>query len=708
MSYDTKNLRNVVLLGHPGSGKTAFAEAMLYEAKATSRLGTITEKNTTSDYTNIEQERGNSIFSTLMHASWKDSKINIIDTPGFDDFIGEVVSSMKVADTALMMLNARSGVEVGTEIIWEYVEKFKTPTIFVVNHCDNEKADYEATLTQAQERFGKKVLPFQFPVATGVGFNKIIDALRMTMYVFPDGGGKPEKQPIPEEYMERAQEMHNALVEAAAENDEALMEKFFDEGSLTEQELAEGLTLALATQEIFPVFIASAERNMGSGRIMGFLNDIAPSPADRPDALLEDGSTLKCDANDSTTIFIYKTMSEPRVGMVSYFKVYSGTLKSGDELINASNRGTERFNQLFVANGKNRDSVSELKAGDIGVTVKLKNSHSNNTLNTKGTNRQIEKIHFPSSRIRVAVEPPSKGDMEKLMKALHQIEEEDPTLIVEQSAALKQTLLHGQGQLHLDIIKYRIEKVNDIHMNFMRPRISYRETITKEANSDYKHKKQTGGSGQFAHVHMRIEPYFEGMPPPHGLPVRKEETEDLPWGGKLNFIWSVVGGAIDIKYTNAIKKGIMSKMEEGPLTGSYCQDIRVCIYDGKMHPVDSNDMAFMLAATHAFKTAFKDSKPQILEPIYDLEILCSGDVMGDVMSDLQTRRAIIMGMDAEGHYQKIKAQVPLAELYQYSSTLRSITQGKAKFSRKFANFSPVTPDIQQKLMSAHEGEMAEA
>lgn len=708
MSYDSKNIRNIVLLGHPGSGKTAFSEAMLFEAKATSRLGTVDEKSTVSDFSPIEQERGNSIFSTQMHAFWKESKINIIDTPGFDDFIGEVICSMKVADTALMMLNARSGVEVGTELIWEYVESFNTPNIFVINHCDNEKADFDNTLEQAKNRFGSKVLPFQFPVNPGVGFNKIIDALRMIMYVFPEGGGKPDKQPIPEEHLNRAQEMHNALVEAAAENDEALMEKFFEEGSLNEHELADGLTIALANQEIYPVFAASAEKNMGSGRIMGFINDIAPSPIDRPDAELEDGGTLKCDSSDDTTIFIYKTMSEPRVGLVSYFKVYSGTIKTGDELVNAENRNTERINQLYITNGKNRESVDELRAGDVGVTVKLKNSHTNNTLTPKGVERKIKKIEFPESRIRVAVVPPSKGDMEKLMKALHQIEEEDPTLIIEQSAALKQTLLHGQGQLHLDIIKYRIDQVNNIAMEFIEPKISYRETITQEANDSYRHKKQTGGAGQFAEVYMRIEPWYEGMPPPHDLPVRKEDVQELPWGGKLVFIWSVVGGSIDIKYSNAIKKGIMMKMEEGPLTGSYCQDIRICIYDGKMHPVDSNDMAFMLASTHVFKTAFQEAKPQIMEPIYDLEILCDDEVMGDVMSDLQTRRAMIMGMDAEGHYQKIKAKVPLAELYQYSSTLRSITQGKAKFHRTFSNFSPVSMDIQKKLRAAHQEELAEA
>ena len=701
MSVATKDIRNVVLLGHSGSGKTTFAETMLFESGATKRRGSVDNQNTMSDYTKIEQERGNSIFSTLMHANWRNNKINIIDTPGFDDFIGEVVSSLKVADTAMILLNASSGVEVGTEIIWEYVEKFRAPAIFVVNQMDHDKADYESTLEQAVERFGNKVIPVQYPYNSGSEFNSIIDALRMVMYVFPPDGGKPEKQPIPESEKARADEMHNALVEAAAENEEGLMEKYFEEGTLDEADLAKGLTIALANQQIFPVFCASGALNMGSGRIMGFINDIAPSPADTPPAVLADGEQLVCDANGDTTIFVYKTLSEPQVGKVTYFKVYSGTLSSGDDLINQANSDQERINQIYVAEGKVRTPVDSLQAGDIGVTVKLKSAHSNNTLNTKGVDRAIEEIHFPSPRIRTAVSPPSKSDMEKLMKALHQIEEEDPTLIVEQSAQLKQTILHGQGQLHLDIVKYRIEKVNGISMQFEEPKIPYRETITREANTHYRHKKQSGGAGQFGEVHMRIEPYYDDMPPPAGLTVRKTEVEDLPWGGKLAFYWCIVGGSIDAKYINAIKKGIMQKMEEGPLTGSYCQNIRVCIFDGKMHPVDSNDMAFMLASSAAFKTAFKDAGPQLLEPIYDLEILCSSSVMGDVMGDLQTRRATIQGMDAIGHYQKIMAKVPLAELYQYSSTLRSISQGRAKFSRKLSGFQAVPYDIQESLTRAH-------
>lgn len=708
MAIDSKNIRNICLLGHSGCGKTSFAETMLFEAGSIPRRGTIEGGNTVSDFTNIEKERGNSIFSTLMHAFWKDSKLNIIDTPGLDDFVGEVVSSVRVADTAVVVINAAQGVEVSTELLWEYINNFGTPTIFVVNQMDHEKADFERSLDQMKSRFGSKVLQVQYPLNQGDGFNKIVDALRMVMYVFPEEGGKPEKHDIPEAEMEKAQELHNLLVEAAAENDEGLMEKFFDEGTLNEEELATGLTIALAKHEIYPVFCCSAINNMGSGRIMGFINDIAPSPVDRPEAPLEDAGTLKCDSSGPTSLFIFKTMSEPQVGMVSYFKVYSGKLKAGDDLENNNNRGSERLNQIFVSEGKTRTNVDELVAGDIGSTVKLKNSHTNNTLAQKGSNHIIKTINFPGSKMRVAVRPPGKNEMEKLIKALHQIEEEDPALHVEQSQSLKQTILHGQGQLHLDLIKYRIEKVNGISMEFDEPRIPYRETITGMANESYRHKKQSGGAGQFAEVHLRIEPYHEGMADPSELSVRNREEEELPWGGKLVYLWCIVGGTIDAKFSNAIKKGIMNKMEEGPLTGSNCQNIRVCIYDGKMHPVDSNDMAFMLAATQAFKNAFKNAGPQLMEPIYELNVLCPDEYMGDIMSDLQTRRAMIMGMGAEGHYQTIKAKVPLAELYKYSSNLRSLSQGRAKFTREFSEYLPVMSSLQDQIIAEANVEAVEA
>lgn len=709
-AFATKLIRNVVLLGHSGSGKTTFTESMLFEAKAINRRGSVQDKTTTSDYTALEQQRGSSIFSTLEHANWKDTKINIIDAPGADDFAGEVICAMKVADTAIVLLNAKSGVEVGTELVWEYIEKFRMPAFFVVNQLDHEKADFDTTLEQAKARFGPRVLPVQYPLNQGAGFHSIVDALRMVMYDFSADGGKPKKVDIPASEMAKAQAMHDALVEAAAENDEGLMEKFFEEGNLSEEELAKGLSIGLAHQQFFPVFCASAAKNMGSGRVMGFIHDICPNPAERPAAELEGGGSKPCDSNAKPSVFIWKTVNEPRVGVVSYFKVYSGTLKSGDEFVNASNSTTERFAQIYVTEGKNRESVDELKAGDIGCTVKLKGSHTNQTLNPKGSDTQIKKIEFPSSRIRVAVHPPSKNDTEKLARALHSIQEEDPTLVIEQSFELKQTILHAQGEIHLEIIRQKAKDQFDVDMVFEEPRIPYRETITRMANKDYRHKKQSGGAGQFAEIHMRVEPWYAGMPNPAELTVRSTEEEDLPWGGKFVFVWCVVGGTIDSRFISAIKKGIHQKLESGPVVGSACRDIRVSVYDGKMHPVDSNDMAFQLAGMMAFREAFHLCAPQVMEPIYNLEVKCSSDVMGDVMGDLQTRRAVIMGMDADGHYQIVKARVPLAELYKYSSSLRALTQGKAKFSMEFADYAPVLPEIQKKLAdkhaAEHEAEMA--
>ncbi len=709
MIYDAKNIRNVVLLGHSGSGKTSFVECMLYEAKAIPRRGKIEDNNTTSDFTQIEQNRKSSIFSTLMHVDWKDCKINIIDTPGSDDFVGEVISALKVADTGVMLLNAKNGVEVGSELIWEYVQSFKTPTIFVVNQADHEKADFDATLDQAKSRFGDKVIAVQYPLSIGDAFC-IVDALRMIMYKFTADGGKPEKHPIPSNEMERAEKMHQVLVEAAAENEEGLMEMFFENGTLTEEELTKGLTIALANQQIYPMFCASATKNMGSGRIMGFIHDVCPSPAERPAAPLSNGGTLTCDANGKTAVFVYKTMSEANVGNVSYFKVYSGTLNTGDDLNNGDTSTVERINQMFISEGKNRELVTTLKAGDLGVTVKLKNTHTNNTLNGKGSDVKIEEMHFPNPRIRVAVVPPSKNDVEKLARALHTMQEEDPTLIIEHSSELKQMILHGQGQVHLDMVKYRLEKVFGVNVNFMKPKIPYRETITKPTNHSYRHKKQSGGAGQFAEVHFRVEPYHDDMPAPSGLNVRSSEKEELPWGGKLVFLNCIVGGVVDTRFMSAIKKGIMQKMTEGPLTGSHVRDIRVSIYDGKMHDVDSNDMAFMTASSQCFREAFPMCAPQIMEPVYDLEVLCDSDMMGEVMGDLQTRRAIIMGMDAEGHYQKIMARVPLAALHDYSSALRSLTQGRAKFNIKFAEYQAVPSDVQAKLIEEHKhvGELENA
>ena len=708
MSTNTKDLRNVVLLGHSGSGKTTFIETMLYEGGAIKRRGTVEQHNTVSDNTDLEHERENTIFSHQMFVNWKKNKINILDTPGFDDFLGEVIANLKVADTALIMVNAAAGVEVGTELVWEYVEDYKTPSIFVINQMDHQKADYDAALEQLKNRFGSKVIPIQYPLNSGESFNQIVDALRMVMYEFPATGGKPEKKPIPESEMARANEMHNALVEMAAENEEGLMEKYFEEGNLSEEELAQGLMIGLAKHDFFPVFVASGAKDMGSGRIMGFIDDIAPSPADRFGSKLENGEVLPCNAADKTTIFIYKTQSEPQVGVVSYFKVFSGEIKPGDELINANNGELERISQIFVAEGKERTAVDKLVAGDLGVTVKLKNGHSNNTLNSKGVERKIEPMKFPESRLRKAVFVENTAETEKLFAALNKLKEEDPTLKVEIDHDTHEAILGGQGQLHLDLVKYRLEKDFGVKMEMKNPKISYRETITGKAEADYRHKKQSGGAGQFGEIHMRVENYYEGMPEPEGVNIRSKEFEDLPWGGKFAFYWCIVGGAIDSRYIGAIKKGIMQQLKEGPLTGSHCQNIRVSVYDGKMHSVDSNDISFQLAASGAFKEAFHNAHPQLLEPMYHVEILAPDECTGDVMGDLQTRRAMISGMDSEGHYQKIMAEVPLAEMNDYGSTLRSLTGGRAKFSMKFSDYQLVPANVQQDLVKKHAAEKVEA
>lgn len=707
MAFDTNTLRNAVLLGHAGSGKTTLVETMLYESGAINRPGTIESKNTVSDFHETEKTKQHSIFTSLMHVFWDNIKINLIDTPGLDDFIGEAIAGLKVADTALMVINAKEGVEVENEIHKDYIEELGTPMVFVVSQMDHEKANYENTIAQIKDRFGSKVIEFQFPYKIDEGFYRIVDALRMTMYVFPENGGKPTKEAIPADVLDKANELHNKIVEIAAEESDGLMEKYFEAGTLEEEELTEGLQMALGKQDVFPVFCVSAVKNMGTGRLMGFVRDICPSPLQRPPKQLENGDTLKCDKKGPESIFIYKTLTEPQIGELSYFKVYSGCLNINDTLINQMNEESERINKIFVVNGKNREDVNELIAGDLGATVKLKNSHTNNTLNQEGAHFSISKIKFPHPKTRMAVVPPNKAEFEKLTNALHTIQEEDPTFLVEYSAELKQTIIHGQGQMHFEMVQERIKNMYGIEMQLVRPKIPYRETISKKAESQYRHKKQSGGAGQFAEIQMRLEPYVEDAPLPTDLNIRKQELIDLPWGGHLQFLWCIVGGNIDNRFMNAVKKGIMQKMEEGPLTGSYCQDIRVSVFDGKMHPVDSNDMAFQLASSAAFSQAFKNAGPKILEPYYALEVLCDAEVIGDVMTDLQSRRAIITGIDTLGHYRQIKANVPVKEMYGYTSALRSMTQGKAKFHRHFSQYEPMNKEVQEDLLQHLHSEESE-
>ncbi len=706
-TYNSDKIKNVVLVGHQGSGKTTLAECMLFEAGAINRRGSVKENNTVSDYSDLEHERGNSIFTTLMHAEWKDTKINILDTPGMDDFIGEVFSAFKVADTGIMVLNAAHGVEVGTEIIWEYADHLRKPMLFVVNHLDEEKSDFENTIDQAKERFGRKITVVQYPYNQGVDFNSIIDVHTMVMYQFKADGGKPEKVAIPAEEMEKAQRLHNELIEAIAENDEGLMEKFFEKGTLEEEELVKGLMISIRHHELFPVFCVSAKHNMGSGRIMGFIDKCCPSASIMPPEKLTNGMDLPCNANNPTIAFIFKTVSEPHLGDMSYFKVCSGKIATGMDLTNTNTSNSERISQLFVLQGKKRDTVTELMAGDIGTTVKLKKTHTNNTLAVKGQDVEVVPIIFPEPKVQAAIEVKNKGDEEKMGLALNHIHEEDPTVTIDHNMELKQTIVNAQGELHLAVIKWKIEHLYGIKLDYIKPRIPYRETIQKAVKSDYRHKKQSGGAGQFGEVHMIVEPWYEGMPDPKDITVRGREEYPLKWGGKLVFFNCIVGGAIDARFLPSILKGVMEKMTNGPLTGSYVRDVRVSVYDGKMHPVDSNDMAFKIAGMMAFRNAFREADPKILEPIYDLEVLVPGDYMGEVIGDLQTRRGIVMGMDTDGHYQKVIARVPLSELYDYSSTLRSLTQGRGKFTRKFAEYAPVPFEIQTQLMAAHKEELAE-
>ncbi len=695
--YDEKHIKNIVLLGAPKAGKTLLAEDMLFEAGIIHRRGSIESKNTVSDYHEIEQERGNSVFATPLHTEWQDYKINIIDTPGFDDFVGEMISSVRVADTCVMVINAQHGVEVGAELIWNYIDQFSKPTIFAINQVDHPKADFDAALASLRAHFGSAVTQMQYPRNSGEGFNQIIDLLKMVMYEFPEEGGKPKKLPIPEDEQERARKLHNDLVEKAAENDEQLMEKYFEKGTLDEDELRAGLKLGMIHHDVFPVFCMSAKKNMGSGRMMGFIDNVAPSPREAKPEITVEGQELAFDPDKPTVLFMFKSHLEPNLGKLSFFKVISGEVTTNMELVNSQTGTVERLNQLFIMDGKTRTSVDKLVAGDIGATLKLKDTFTNQTLRSKGFDVTIKPIEYPAPRIRTAVVAQSKNDDEKIGEVLHKIHQEDPTIEVQYAKELKQLLISAQGELHLAVCKWFLENVYKLHIDFVQPRISYRETIRKPAIASYRHKKQSGGAGQFAEVHMKIEPYVEGMPEPTDYTIRGKEEIALPWGGKLVFYNCIVGGVIDLRFIPSIQKGVMEKMEEGPITGSYVRDVRVMVFDGKMHPVDSNDISFKIAGMMAFKDAFMRAEPQLLEPIYEVEISTPEDVMGEVMGDLQTRRSLIMGIDTKGSYQVIKARTPLAELDRYTTSLRSLTQGRAHFVQQFAEFAPVPFEIQQKL-----------
>ena len=708
--YKTKEIKNIALLGSKGSGKTTLAEAMLYECGVIKRRGSVEANNTVTDYFPVEKEYGYSVFSTVFYAEFLNKKLNVIDCPGADDFVGSAITALNVTDTGVIVINGQYGVEVGTQNIFRTTKRLQKPVIFAINQLDGEKAEYDNVIEEMREHFGPKVIPIQYPISSGPGFNAMIDVLLMKKYSWGPDGGVPKIDDIPAEEMEKAKEMHRALVEAAAENDETLMEKFFETEQLTEDELRMGIRKGLIDRSMYPVFCVSALKDMGVRRMMEFLGNVVPFVDDMPEPHDTLGDPIAPNPEGPLSVYVFKTTVEPHIGEVSYFKVMSGTLKAGADLENVTRGGKERLAQIFCVCGQIRTAVDELHAGDIGAAVKLKDVRTGNTLDEKGVDIAFDFIKYPDPKYQRAIRPVNEADSEKLAMILTRMHEEDPTWVVEQSKELKQTILSGQGEFHLRTLKWRVENNDKVNIVFEEPKIPYRETITKAARADYRHKKQSGGAGQFGEVHLIIEPFNEGMPAPdtyrfgnqeYKMNVRDTQELPLPWGGKLVVCNCIVGGAIDARFIPAIVKGLMDRMEQGPLTGSYARDVRVCIYDGKMHPVDSNEISFRLAGRNAFSQAFREANPKVLEPVYDVKVLVPGEVMGDVISDLNGRRAIIMDQHSEDGFIMINARVPLKEMSNYATALSSITGGRSSFTMRFASYELVPGDVQEKLLKEY-------
>ena len=706
-TYQTNEIKNIAIVGCSGSGKTTLTESMLFEGGIIKRRGSVEAKNTVSDYFPVEQEYGYSVFTTVFQVEQAGKKLNLIDCPGADDFAGGMVCALEVCNLAMVVINGQYGVEVGTQNCFRYVQKMKKPAMFVVNQVDNEKCDYDNVIEQLQAVYGSKVVPVQYPVAAGPGFNSIIDVLLMKKLTWTAEGQPPLVEDIPADQVEKAKSLHTELVEKAAENEEELMNKFFDSDDLSTDDIRMGARLGLSTGSVYPVLCCSAATDVAVGRLLEFLANVAPEVDDMPQPVNTEGVVVPYDSSAPTSLFFYKTSVEPHIGEVNYFKVISGTLKPGMDFVNADRGSKERIAQIYCSAGATRTAVDELKAGDLGCTVKLKDVRIGNTLNDKDANNRFSLVKYPASKYSRAIRPANESEMEKLMQALNRMHEEDPTWRVEQSKELRQTIVYGQGEFHLRTLKWRLENVEKIQVVYEEPKIPYRETITKAARADYRHKKQSGGAGQFGEVHLIVEPYEDGKPlqevyrfngQEFKMNAKSTEEITLEWGGKLVFVNSVVGGSIDTRFMPAILKGVMERMERGPLTGSYARDVRVIVYDGKMHPVDSNEVSFMLAGRNAFSEAFRNAGPKILEPVYDVEVFVPSDKMGDVMSDIQGRRGMIMGMESENGYEKLSAKVPLKEMASYSTSLSSLTGGRASFIMSPSSYELVPADVQEKLV----------
>ncbi len=713
-NYSSDNIRNISFLGNSKSGKTTLAESILFVSKAVNRKGEVENKNTVSDYNEVEHANENSIFSSLLYAEHNNCKVNILDTPGLDDFSGSLLSSLHVTDTGILTINAQNGVEVGTEIQSRYLSEKNKPTVFVVNQIDHDKANFEKCMEDLKEHFGSNVVLVQYPVNTGSEANSVIDVISMKMHTY--SGDNVEVKDIPEDQKSQAEELRSELIEKAAENDEELMEIFFEKEDLSQEELQRGLKEGIRNRGLFPVLTVSAKKDIGIDGLLDFFVNALPAPNEMPADKNADGEDVPCDPSAKVNVLIFKTALETHIGEINYFKVISGEISEGMDLYNVNTGTKERLSQVYAILGKERNKVSKLSAGDLGATVKLKNTKTNNTLSSDNNAKPIAPIEFPNPKHRTAIKPATEGEEEKLGTAMQQMHNQDPTIIIEYSKELKQIIVHGQGEYHLNILKWHLDNIFNVGNEFIQPKISYRETITKTAQADHRHKKQSGGAGQFGEVYLVIEPYEENKPDPKSynvngkdikINVRNKEEYDLEWGGKLVFYNCIVGGSIDARFLPAIVKGIMEKMESGPLTGCYVRDIRVAVYDGKMHPVDSNEISFKTAGRNAFQKAFMNANPKILEPIYDLQVYVPADSMGDVMSDLQGRRAMVQGMDSEGGFEVINAQVPLAEMDKYSTSLNSLTNGRAIYNMKFNKYQEVPPDVQEKLLKEHQQEEEE-
>ncbi len=693
--YDADHVRNVALVGHQGSGKTSLAEAMLYASRAIDRRGTVEEGTTISDYHESERERQMSVFTSLLHAEWKGHKINILDTPGYPDFVSEVIASLKIADTAIFTIKASEGVQVGTDLAWAYAERTNTPAMFVINQIETAHENFDQLVEELKTRFGRGATIVQYPVSD----RALVDVAVMKQLSYPPGARESDVADVPAEHRARAEELHNALIEDIAENDEGLMELYFEKGELSEAELRKGLREAIIKRQLFPIFVTSGAEMIGVGRLMSFIDFVLPSPKEMPPAETDAGERVVADPSGDPLAFVYRTMAEQHVGDYSFFRVYSGTLRQGMDLENAQTNVTERLGQLYSINGRERDAVDQMVAGDIGALVKLKNTNANDTLRSKGSNVVIKPIEYPEARYGAAIRPAKDGDEDKLAEGLHQIVAEDPALVISHDQHLKQMVLSGQGEMHLEIAKFRLKNRYNVDVEFYRPKVAYRETIQGQARASYRHKKQTGGAGQFADISMLVEPFEGDYQPSADIKVRSQDTLQTDWGAKIHFVDAIVGGVIDMRrFSGAIQKGVLDAMQDGPVAGYPCGDVRVVVFDGGMHAVDSNDAAFKTASRHCFREAFRDAQPVILEPIYDVRITVPEAFVGDVMGDLNTRRGRIQGIEAAGAFQEIVAQVPEAEMYRYSTVLRSMTQGRGLHSSTFSHHEAMPRHVQDKLI----------